>query len=183
MAKEIVTNISTRQLNRAIKELNDYANMLANKCEEFVNALADIGIGVARANLTPLVNDTDGHAIDFSSLIVFTKEVSLDGESATCIIVPESNPFITEWLNGSAVVDPLLMYEFGSGQFADDEHRGSFPSLTAKKNAYDPKGWFWKDLDETTHRSYGIQPTRPLFKAKEEMTQQIHEVAMRVFGA
>ena len=178
MARKIITNISTKQLNQTINELQEYAQRLASRCEQFVDELSDIGIEVARANLTPLVNDTDGHTLDLSSLVVFSKEVSIDHETATCIILPESHVFATEWETGSAVVDPLLMYEFGSGMYAVEGHRGTFP---AQKHAFDPKGWFWKDLSGVTHRSFGIQPTRPLFKAKEEMSNQIHEVAARVF--
>lgn len=179
MARKIITNISTKQLNQTIDELHQYAQRLADKCELFVNELADIGIEVARANLTPLVNDTDGHTLDLSSLVVFTKEVSFDTETATCIILPESHVFINEWETGEALVDPLLMYEFGSGRYAVEGHRGTFPN---QKYAFDPKGWFWKDIGGVTHRSFGIQPTRPLFKAKEEMVNQIHEVAVRVFS-
>jgi len=178
MARKIITNISTQQLNQTIDELHQYAQRLTERCEQFVSELADIGIEVARANLTPLVNDTDGHTLDLSSMVLFSKEVSFDTETATCIILPESHVFATEWQSGSAVVDPLLMYEFGSGMYAVDGHRGTFPN---QKYAFDPKGWYWKDLDGVTHRSFGIQPTRPLFKAKEEMSEQIHAVAERVF--
>lgn len=178
MARKIITNISTNQIEQTIEYLYEYSKRLTDRCEQFVNELADIGIEVARANLTPIVNDTDGHTIDFSSLVLFSKDVSFDTESATCIIVPESHVFATEWQSGSAVVDPLLMYEFGSGMYAVDGHRGTFPN---QKYAFDPKGWYWKDLSGVTHRSFGIQPTRPLFKAKEEMVQQIHDVAVRVF--
>ena len=178
MARKIITNISTHQLNQTIDELHEYARRLTERCEQFVDELADIGIDVARANLTPLVNDTDGNTLNLSSLVLFSKEVNLESENANCIIIPESHVFVTEWESGSAVVDPLLMYEFGSGMFAVEGHRGTFPG---QKYAFDPKGWYWRDLSGKTHRSYGIEPTRPLLKAKEEMTQQIHDVAVRVF--
>ena len=178
MARKIITNISTTQLNQTIDELHQYAQRLTDRCEQFVNELADIGIQTARVNLTPLINDTDGNTLDVSSLIVFTKEVSFDTETATCIILPQVQTYITEWLTGVAVVDPLLMAEFGSGMYAIEGHRGTFPN---QRYAFDPKGWFWRDVNGTLHRSYGIKPSRPLFKAKEEMRNQIHEVAERVF--
>ena len=178
MARKIITNISTTQLNQTIDELHQYAQRLSERCEMFVNELADIGIEVARVNLTPLVNDTDGNTLDLSSLVAFTKDVSFDTETATCIIIPESHVFINEWETGEALVDPLMMYEFGSGQFAVEGHRGTFPN---QRYAFDPKGWYWRDLGGALHRSFGIQPTRPLFKAKEEMRKQIHAVAERVF--
>ena len=97
---------------------------------------------------------------------------------ASSIIIPTSNSIFVEWATGSAVVDPLLMAEFGSGQFAVEGHRGTFPN---QKHAFDPNGWYWRDLSGELHHSRGITPTRPLYKAKEEMTQQIREVAERVF--
>lgn len=178
MARTIITNISKRQLNQTIDELHQYAQRLTEKCEQFVNELADIGIETARWNLFNIINDTDGEMISLGDKVYFSKDVSWDADGATCIIIPESHPFISVWKTGIAVVDPLLMAEFGSGMYADSAHRGTFPEQT---HAFDPNGWYWRDLDGQLHHSYGIEPTRPLLKAKEEMTQQILEVAERVF--
>ena len=178
MARKIITNISTRQLDQTIDELHQYAQRLSDRCEQFVNELADIGITTAKYYLVNIINDTNGEMISYGDKVSFTKEVTFDTESATAIIIPESHPYISVWATGSAVVDPLLMAEFGSGMFAIDGHRGSFPD---QKHAFDPNGWFWRDLSGKLHHSNGIEPQRPLFKAKEEMMQQIHEVAIRVF--
>ena len=178
MARRIVTNISTTQLNQTIKELHDYADRLAQRCEQFVNELADIGIETARANMLNLINDTEGNTIDVANNVYFSKELEESVDGATCIILPTSQPFFTQWQTGSAIVDPLLMAEFGSGMFAVEGHRGTFPE---QKHAFDPNGWWWRDVGGELHHSRGIRPTRPLLKAKEEMEQQIHAVAERVF--
>lgn len=178
MARRIKTNISTNQLEQTIEELHKYAERLAERCDQFVNELADIGIQTAKYYLVNIVEDTSGNMVSYGDKVVFTKEVSWDTEGATCILLPVSNPYLVSWKTGSAVVDPILMAEFGSGMYAAEGHRGTFPNQT---HAFDPKGWFWQDTDGKVHHSYGIEPSRPLFKAKEEMQRQIHEVAERVF--
>ena len=178
MARKIVTNISTTQLNQTIEELHQYAMRLTERCEQFVSELADIGITTAKWNVYSIVNDTDGNMISYGDKVFFSKEVNWDTEGATAIIIPESHPYISAWKTGIALVDPLLMAEFGSGMYAVEGHRGSFPEQT---HAFDPNGWYWRDLDGKLHHSMGIEPSRPLLKAKEEMTEQIHAVAERVF--
>ena len=178
MATKYTTNISTRQLNQLIRELQEYADKLAAKCEQFVSELAEIGIETARANLSDLVEDNDGNTLAVSGNVYFEKQVDANAYGATSIIIPSSNTIFVEWATGSAVVDPLLMAEFGSGEFAVEGHRGTFPN---QKHAFDPNGWYWKDIGGKLHHSRGITPTRPLHKAKEEMIQQISEVAERVF--
>ncbi len=178
MARKIITNISTHQLNQTIDELHEYARRLTERCEQFVDELADIGIKTARWNLFSIVNDTDGNMVSYGDKVSFEKEITFDTETATCIIIPTSQPYVTEWKTGIALVDPLLMAEFGSGMYAVEGHRGTFP---AQKHAFDPNGWYWRDLSGQLHHSYGVEPSRPLLKAKEEMTQQIHDVAVRVF--
>ena len=178
MARKIVTNISTESLNKTIDELHQYAQRLTERCEQFVDELADIGIQTAKYYLVNIVNDTNGEMVSYGDKVVFMKELTFDTEGATCIIIPDSTPYISEWKTGIALVDPLLMAEFGSGMYAIEGHRGTFP---AQKHAFDPNGWYWRDMGGQLHHSYGIEPQRPLFKAKEEMRNQIHEVAVRVF--
>ena len=122
MATKIITNISTTQLNQTIDELHQYAQRLADRCELFVNELADIGIQTAKYYLTSIVNDTSGEMISYGDKVFFSKDVTFDTESATCIIIPESMPYISAWQTGIALVDPLLMAEFGSGMFVFNHH-------------------------------------------------------------
>ena len=69
------------------------------------------------------------------------------------------------------------MAEFGSGAYAIGGAQGTFPN---QKHAMHPP-WYWTDMSGKMHRSYGNEPSRPLYKAKLEMEQQITEVAERVF--
>lgn len=177
--------VSLDGIDAAIKMLDDYIERLQWKCELFVQKLADVGINVAKQNI--LVED-DGVMVDRSDLVYFEKDVASSVDGAVCIVVPYSNPYISTWKkskNGtdilSAEVDPLLMAEFGSGAHAIEGHRGTFPSATAQKNAAHGS-WAWYDEGGVKHISTGNVPSRPIYKAKEEMLQQIENVAIEVFS-
>lgn len=190
MARVLNAKLNTNSINKLINQLENYKHELVLKCQEFVDALADVGIETARYNLFNLVDGTFktssdgvgggyGEMISVADKVSFSKEVEVSDIGAICIIIPASEPFTTVWDSGSAVVDPLLMAEFGSGMFAVDGHRGTFPN---QKYAFNPQGWFWRK-DGVTYHSYGIEPPRPIFKAYEEMQLQMQAIAAQVFGA
>ena len=99
----------------------------------------------------------------------------------------------SQWLqkDGSvseADVSPILMAEFGSGLRANNAKgkqmdppmgTGTFPDQT---HAEDPNGWWYKDLNEVWHHSYGVTPTMPVWKAYMEMYDLIESTAKEVFG-
>lgn len=179
MARVLKAKLNTSDIERLISELESYKDELISKCQEYVDTLAEIGITTARWNLYQVVNDTSGEMISIGDKVAFAKEMEVSDMGAATIIIPASQPFVNTWDTGVAVVDPLLMAEFGSGMFAVEGHRGTFPD---QKYAFNPQGWYWKK-DGVTHHSYGIEPTRPLFKAYEEMKSQMQAVAAQVFGA
>lgn len=180
----INARLNTRDINKAIKQIEQFEKDLRAKCELFMSELAEIGISVAKRNI--LVEE-NGNMIDRSGYVEFSKDVSPTVTGATCIIVPTPTPYITEWKrtkNGKKIlkaeVNPLLMAEFGSGAFALDGRKGTFPSETAAANVAHGS-WAWYDVGGTKHVSTGNVPSRPLFKAKQEMVDQIRAVAERVF--
>lgn len=191
MAKVLNAKLNTTSINKLIFQLENYKHDLVQKCQEYVDALAEVGIETARYNLFNLVDGTFraspsdsagggyGEMISVADKVSFSKEVEVSDIGAICIIIPASETFLSVWDSGSAVVDPLLMAEFGSGMFAVDGHRGTFPK---QKYAFNPQGWFWRK-DGVTYHSYGIEPSRPIYKAYEEMKSQMQAVAIQVFGA
>lgn len=185
MSKTINVKLSTSGINNAIKEIEKFKKDLNAKLERFVSLLADVGIEIAKHNI--LVEE-NGSIIDRSDHVEFTKDVNIAADGVKCIIVATASPYVTQWKkskNGknvlSAQVNPLLMAEFGSGANAIDGHAGTFPSATAKKNV-SHGSWAWYDLDGNKHVTTGNVPSRPLFKAKEEMVNQILTIAKSVFG-
>lgn len=176
MAKiKILTNVSTRQIEQAINTLKWYESRLQYKCEQVVKELADIGIEVIQDNVFV---EYDGEVRNFGDSVFFRKEITTEVDGATCELFVNAEPYLKEWTTGSALVDPLLMAEFGSGAKAIDGHRGEFPN---QKHAFEGS-WFWRDMSGRAHVSSGNTPSRPMFKAVQEMRQQIHTVAIKVFN-
>lgn len=171
---KINVRLNSKDISTAISQVERTKVELMAKLEQFVSELADVGIEVIKDNVKI---EVDGEVRNFGDSVVFRKEISETSDGATCLLIVSGNEFLKEWTAGSAMVNPLLMAEFGSGRYAG-EHRGSFPNQT---HALNPP-WFWVDMNGKKHKSYGNEPSRPLYKATVEMEEQIHEVAERVFS-
>jgi len=178
------SNLSSQGLKKLAQELQEYAqNTLVNKLRLFRERLAQKGINVA-------VSSNNGH---LSQYVVFSMETS-DNESV--IIAKETQLLEADWLGHEGVmISPLLMTEFGSGNYAvfwesvdmgsvhqlDDGTpigRGSFPN---QKYAFDYQ-WFYRDKEGNKHVSRGIYPTRPMHNAVIEIIMQVEATAREVFG-
>lgn len=182
---KIKAKLNTTDIKNAIEKIEEFKRELLAKLNDFVEQLSEIGIETAKQNI--LVEE-NGQMIDRSGLVEFSKETTITETGATCIVLAMPTPYITTWKRSkdgkkvlSAEVNPLLMAEFGSGTKAIDGHAGTFPSETAKKNVAHGS-WAWYDEQGGKHVSIGNAPSRPLYKAKLEMENQIIEVAKRVFS-
>ena len=170
--------LDTEEINNLIEDLNAYADMLTTKCLMFVQALADVGIKTAKANVG-----------QYQNLIVFSKEVDETETGAKAIIIAtDGQKIIRSWqYHGgikTAEVSPLLMAEFGSGWHAkvlDDVAgvgQGTFPD---QKHAFDPRGWWWVDENGEKHHSTGEAPTYPMHSASVAMVFEIQRIAEEIF--
>lgn len=180
--------LSVSSIENLKKELTAYKNQLPDKLQRFTSRLADVGISVGKANIGVL--DDLGNV---SSLVQFTKKVDKNTYGAeTLMIMSDIMPLTKAWLGSggevrTSEVSPSLMYEYGSGFEAVDLNenknpqagQGTFPGQT---HAFDSGGWKWMDLDGTWHRSKGITPTTPMYKATIEMYNQVIAIAKEVFG-
>lgn len=180
--------LSISSVENLKRQLEEYKNELPKKVNQLVSRLADVGISVGRANTGTL--DDLGNV---SSLVSFTKQVNQEKYGATAImIMADIMPLQKSWLGKggevkTAEVSPSLMYEYGSGEHAEDINaiknpqggQGTFPGQT---HARDAGGWKWQDLDGTWHHSTGITPTHPMYYATQEMYAQVVNVAREVFG-
>lgn len=183
--------LSSTSLHRLADELRSYADSLPMKIEQFLNALADIGISTARQN--------EG---DFSGYIVYSKEFDFDGkEYALKMVARDNQPITREWFVSasdnaemrSETFSPLLMAEFGSGAYQVDNYGvGRLPDSMGHGN--DPNGWYWwsdKFTDAPAvsvkngrwlFHSYGTPPTMPIHNAVMTMMENIESIARSVFG-
>lgn len=178
-------------LQGLISNLRAYEDELDAKCEKFVSRLADIGIQVGRA-----------YSGQYGEYITFRKEMMKTKDGCTAFVRAFNVTLIErEWKTGAAVINPLLMAEFGSGWKAvrnpkiNGVGQGTFPG---QKHAFDPSGWFWEDKNSNPvgvddevyprkdgyylHHSYGEAPTMPMYHAWLQMEVEIRRVAREVFG-
>ena len=177
------SKLTSQGLSELAKKLEEYATVtLRDKVRLFRSNLASVGISAA-------MTQNDG---SYSMWIVFWKE---DTDHESVIVARETTLLAADWLGHEDVmVSPLLMTEFGSGNYAvywekpfggsdkvlDDGTpigRGSFPN---QKNAFKQR-WYYKDTGGITHITRGWMPTRPMHHAVIEMITQVESIAREVF--
>lgn len=182
MAKKITFNLSASSVRKAQKELLKYKKDLLMKCQKFTERLAAKGILVAQQNVGK-----------FGNYIVFSAETSQTENGAKTILYATNTGLIkSQWVTEEGIqeadVSPILMAEFGSGLRADNTRgkkmpvpmgTGTFPEQT---HAEDPNGWWYMDLNEEWHHSYGVRPSMPMWNAANEIFDQIRTTAKEVFG-
>lgn len=200
-------DLDRKALTQSIKQLRAYRDDLIKRGEMFVSRLAAEGVTVAQ-----------GRMVDnkYQRYIRFESRVEVEGKAYIIGFVSGISdemhtsywyPSATAEEERSAVVNPILMAEFGSGlnanihgymagSAASIAGRGTFPGQT---HAYDPRGWFWyesgsADLgDQDTivgaaangrikHHSYGEVPAAPMLTAKGRMWSAVERIARQVFG-
>lgn len=181
MGKTVISiGLSRKSIEKAISQINEYKQGLQIKCDRLVSILADRGIAVAQMNVQ-----------EYGQAIVFTKKVKMVDDGAELnLAMCKTADILRFWViqDGtvkSALVNPILMAEFGSGIYADNIRgsvvgagRGTFPNqIHAFEN-----GWRWQSLDGEWHYSQGETPKRPLEFAYLEMFTIIRNVAIEVFG-
>lgn len=171
---------SLNNLDELVKELNKYADSLAEKRNIFVRALMEEGISVAIAQYG-----------EYAGMIKFEKIID---EKGGLIIASDGQKLVKTWYTDKALtnersyeVSPLLLAEFGSGWLAkvygfDLKGKVGQGTMPEQKHAFDTNGWYWYDEDGTMHHSYGEEPKHPLYYATIEMELQINKIAKEVFG-
>lgn len=165
--------IEVNSFEQALKEYNEYIKSLNRKLKVFTERLANRGILIAESEVA---EGYIGH-IRFSTSITDTS----NGYKAV-MLATDLSPIVARWQTKEGIkeadVSALLMSEFGSGQYAVEGHRGTFPGQThAFQNS-----WSYMDLNGNWHTTKGIRPTQPMFKAAKRMTDDIVEIAREVFS-
>lgn len=163
-------------LDSVIEYLEEYKNGLDEKARLISERLADLGITVAQQYA----------GSGLGKYVTFAKQIN--GEEV--IFCASSDLITVTWdtKDGvkSADISPVLMCEFGSGQYANNPFdnlqgiggRGTFPGQT---HADDPNGW-WYHNETGWHHSYGVTPSQPMYHAYIGMLEDIVKVAREVFG-
>ncbi len=177
-------SLSLKDLRKLNKDIRYYKNViLPSKEEELLEALSDAGIRVARMNCG-----------QYGSYIGFVKMVYSHKYNYKCSAVFtgfNERPNVAEWVNSkgvhTAIVNSLMMAEYGSGQYALYNYRGTFPNNENRKSYGLRDKWFYateygQDGKPIWIEASGVAPTMPMYKAWYEMKTSIYVIARRVFN-
>lgn len=160
---------SEKSIKSAIDEIKAYKKWLSDKSHEFLLALAEVGMECAEAN----IQGFDG--ISF--------EIRDEGDCV--LLVGMSEKQTRTWFNKKGQIvnndySPIFMAEFGSGIYAVEGHRGTFPTDT--KHGLKDRWSYRLTPNGKPIKTSGEPPTRPMLRASQEMESKVKEVAKKVFG-
>lgn len=160
MANSIQIELSNRSINNAMKELRRYKAWVASKEAELRTRLAMLGATVA--------------SIQFSRAIYNgSKDISVrvDDTGSVAVIYAEGQTvaFIEFGAGATYGYGHPQAGEFGVGP-------GTYPD--GKGHWDDPKGWWYASGQHT----YGNPPSMSMYRAVQEMTEKVTQIAREVFG-
>lgn len=180
--KKIKLSLNTKSINEAIKDIEKYKSNINSKTELFIKRLGERGITVAQMSVTG----------EMGALITFTmKDISTSKNITIGYFVGENRTrVISRWkvledgheVVRSAEISPILMFEFGSGIYKIESEFSKFPSQSEDYEEHVKNGWYYKKLNNRWYHSYGLEPTRPMVKAWEQMKSDIYKIAKEVFS-
>lgn len=179
MKKVIKGELSVEGIKDIQRQLEEYKKQLQSNTLKLAERLADVGIVTAKSNVG-----------NFGKYIIFSKRIEFsEGGCKVIMYARNESEIISQWKTSDGIktarVSPLLMAEFGSGKRAKNPKgingvgQGTFPGQTHA--FFDEEGWYWQDLDDVWHHSYGITPTMPMYNASLEMIRSIESVAREIF--
>ena len=177
MAKTIEVELSVKGIKDLKKQLLNYKSSLQTKCEEYVTALANLGVNVAQTSIneSPL-----GKYVTLTTDILSSKM----GCSAILIAVGE-----VKQAEGYEDFNTLLAIEFGAGIHHNPIPNpkaelfglgvGTFPGQT---HAFEDGWWYWDEKAQEWRYTQGVKATMPMYKADMEIIQQCRKLAQEIFG-
>lgn len=181
--KRVFISLTTKgSIDKAVEKLQAYKKELADKSDEFAEALLSIGIESAKANTGK-----------YAGYIQFSKSFEHTEDGCTGILMATNGArMVVEWYTDKArhnkrsyEVSPILLAEFGSGWLANvlwdvpGVGQGTMPNSYG--HAADPDGWYWYDISGTKHHSIGEPPLYPMHSAAISMMVEIERIAREVW--
>lgn len=157
---EINVKLTNRSIGSAVKELQRYAEWVTAKEAELRSRLAMMGATVASIQFARAIysgsNDVSVRVDDTGSVAVIYAE----GESVA---------FIEFGAGATYGYGHPLAGEFGTGP-------GTYPD--GKGHWNNPKGWWFGSGQHT----YGNPPAMAMYKAVQEITENVTKIAREVFA-
>lgn len=171
MAKKISISLSQKSIQNAIKEIEAYKRQFIDRNELFVRRLAELGIPVIDQNIAAAQGDSD------KNHNTYIKINSFGSYSEAKLVVEGSDLLFIEFgsgihYNGSAGTSPHPKgEEFGYtiGSYGKGQGKNDF--------------WFYYADTGEAVMSRGTESTMPVYRASQEIIQNIHRIAREVFGS
>ena len=166
-------NFSLDNLDGLIDYLEEYKDGLDDKARRISEELADLGIDIAYQNVGG----------EWGNYLIFGKHLKGD---EVIFYATDTGDIHVSWDNSEGYdVSPLLLCEFGSGQYADNPFSIPLPvgqgTMPGQTHAFDPEGWWWRTNGEL-HHSIGVPPDSPMYHASLEIIDNVVRIAREVFG-
>ena len=171
MGKKISISLSQKSIQNAINEVRKYQRELIDKNELFVRRLAELGIPIINQNIAAAQGDSE------KNHNTYIKVNSFGSYSEAKLVVEGSDLLYIEFgagirYNGSAGTSPHPKgEEFGYtiGSYGKGQGKNDF--------------WFYYADTGETVMSHGTEATMPVFRASQEIIQNIRRIAREVFGS
>lgn len=171
MAKKISISLSQKSIQNAINEVRKYQREFIDKNEVFVRRLAELGIPVIDQNIAAAQGDSD------KNHNTYIKINSFGSYSEAKLVVEGKSILFIEFgagirYNGSAGTSPHPKgEEFGYtiGSYGKGQGKNDF--------------WFYYADTGEAVMSHGTEATMPLYRASQEIIQNIRRIAREVFGS
>lgn len=170
MSKKIRISLSEKSIRNAINEIEVYKRQFIERNEVFVRRLAELGIPVIDQNIAAAQGDSD------KSHNTYIKINSFGSYSEAKFVVEGKSILFIEFgagirYNGSSGTSPHPKgEEFGYTI-------GSYGKGQGSKDFW----FYYADTGESV-MSHGTEATMPVFRASQEIIQNIRRIAREVFG-
>ena len=163
MSKVITMNLTTRDIERAIKEIEAYKKEFQQKCSKLIEVLTDTGVEIAKMQVQQLD-------------AVYTGELmnSIEGYfSAT---------------TGVGIIKAGATYaifvEFGTGVVGSQSPHPNPQGWVYDKNQHGESGWVYYNENAGGFRWTKGFKSRPfMYNTAKELEKSCEKIAMEVFGS
>ncbi len=161
MSKKIIFGLSTKEINRAIRELEQYKKELNRKTSLLIEALTDRGVEIAKAQIRELG-------------AVYTGELE---ESITGYF----NPTVQVGIIRAGA--PYAIYvEFGTGIVGAGSPHPAPAGWRYDVNNHGEAGWwYFNDRDQKWHWTKGIESRPFMYNTVQILERESVRIAKEVF--
>lgn len=164
--RKITMDLSTRDINRAIRELQQYKRDLKRKVNLLIQTLTDLGVDIAKAQIREMGAWYTGEL-----------ESSIEGYFSPTV--------------GAGIIKAGSIYavyvEFGTGVVGQGSPHPQADSLWAYNIPTEHKDdtggwWYYNDRDSRLHYTHGMESRPFMYNTAQKLEEECVRVAREVFA-